>query len=141
MPKRRQIGFPHWFRHLIISIAILQFAQVRGANSLRSYASGVRYISAEPPCIMTAMKTALICHAVGAEDAEAYGSVPSFVLIVEMYSSIGGLNWSRLAQAVSRHKYPVGTTVTVSRSPWYGIRAGARCRAWGVANKNSPRGL
>jgi hypothetical protein len=54
-----------------------------------------------------------------------------------MCSSIGGLNWSRLAQAVSRHKYPVGTTVTVSRSP--GIRAGARCWARGVANKNSPR--
>ena len=33
------------------------------------------------------------CHAVGAEDAEAYGSVPSFVLIAEMCFSIGGLNW------------------------------------------------
>ena len=33
------------------------------------------------------------CHAVGAEDAEAYGFVPSFVLIAEMCSSIGGLNW------------------------------------------------
>jgi hypothetical protein len=31
------------------------------------------------------------CHAVGAEDAEAY--VPSFVLIAEMCFSIGGLNW------------------------------------------------
>jgi mono/diheme cytochrome c family protein len=31
------------------------------------------------------------CHPVGAEDAEAYGSVPSFVLIAEMCSSIGGL--------------------------------------------------
>jgi hypothetical protein len=37
------------------------------------------------------------CHAVGAEDAEAYGSVPSFVLIAEMCFSIGGLNWRRLA--------------------------------------------
>jgi hypothetical protein len=37
------------------------------------------------------------CHPVGAEDAEAYGSVPSFVLIAEMCSSIGGLNWRRLA--------------------------------------------
>ena len=35
------------------------------------------------------------CHAVGAEDAEAY--VPSFVLIAEMCFSIGGLNWRRLA--------------------------------------------
>ena len=33
------------------------------------------------------------CHAVGAEDAEAYGSVPSVVLIAEMCFSIGGLNW------------------------------------------------
>ena len=33
----------------------------------------------------------------GAEDAEAYGFVPSFVLIAEMCSSIGGLNWRRLA--------------------------------------------
>ena len=33
------------------------------------------------------------CHAVGAEDAEAY--VPSFVLIAEMCFSIGGLNWRR----------------------------------------------
>jgi hypothetical protein len=33
------------------------------------------------------------CHAVGAEDAEAYGSVPSFVLIAEKCFSIGGLNW------------------------------------------------
>ena len=33
------------------------------------------------------------CHAVGAEDAEAYGSVRSFALIAEMYFSIGGLNW------------------------------------------------
>jgi hypothetical protein len=32
------------------------------------------------------------CHAVGAEDAEAYGSVPNFVLIAEMCFSIGGLN-------------------------------------------------
>src|ERR1700731_5359193 len=31
------------------------------------------------------------CHAVGAEDAEAY--VPSFVLIAEKCFSIGGLNW------------------------------------------------
>ena len=31
------------------------------------------------------------CHAVGAEDAEAYGSMPSFVLIAEMCFSIGGL--------------------------------------------------
>jgi hypothetical protein len=31
------------------------------------------------------------CHAVGAEDAEAYGSVPSFVLIAETCFSIGGL--------------------------------------------------
>ena len=31
------------------------------------------------------------CHAVGAEDAEAY--VPSFVLIAEMCFSIGELNW------------------------------------------------
>jgi hypothetical protein len=32
------------------------------------------------------------CHAVGAEDAaEAYGSVPSFVLIAEKCFSIGGL--------------------------------------------------
>jgi hypothetical protein len=30
------------------------------------------------------------CHAVGAEDADAYGSVPSFVLIAK---SIGALNW------------------------------------------------
>jgi hypothetical protein len=37
------------------------------------------------------------CRAVGAEDAEAYGSVPSFVLIAEMCFSIGGLNWRRLA--------------------------------------------
>ena len=37
------------------------------------------------------------CHAVGAEDAEAYGFVPSFVLIAEMSFSIGGLNWRRLA--------------------------------------------
>jgi hypothetical protein len=36
-------------------------------------------------------------HAVGAEDAEAYGSVPSFVLIAEKCFSIGGLNWSKLA--------------------------------------------
>ena len=36
------------------------------------------------------------CHAVGAEDAEAYGSVPSFVLIAEMCFSIGGLNWGGL---------------------------------------------
>src|SRR5580704_14742270 len=63
------------------------------------------------------------CHAVGAEDAEAYGSVPSFVLIAAMCSSIGGRNWSRLAQAVSRHKYPVGTTVTVSRWPGYSHRS------------------
>jgi hypothetical protein len=41
------------------------------------------------------------CHAVGAKDAEAYGSVPSFVLIAEMCFNIGG---RRLAQAVSRHK-------------------------------------
>ena len=41
------------------------------------------------------------CHAVGAEDAEAYGSVPGFVLIAEMCFNIG---WRRLAQAVSRHK-------------------------------------
>ena len=34
------------------------------------------------------------CHAVG---AEAYGSVPSFVLIAEMCFSIGGLNWRGLA--------------------------------------------
>src|SRR6202165_1960953 len=33
------------------------------------------------------------CHAVGAEDAEAYGFVPSFVLIAEMCFSIGGLTW------------------------------------------------
>ena len=33
------------------------------------------------------------CHAVGAGDAEAYGSVPSFVLIAEKCFSIGGLNW------------------------------------------------
>src|ERR1700694_3206793 len=33
------------------------------------------------------------CHAVGAEDAEAYGFVPNFVLIAEMCFSIGGLNW------------------------------------------------
>ena len=33
------------------------------------------------------------CHAVGAEDAEAYGSMPSFVLIAEKCFSIGGLNW------------------------------------------------
>ena len=33
------------------------------------------------------------CHAVGAEDAEAYGSMPGFVLIAEMCFSIGGLNW------------------------------------------------
>ena len=33
------------------------------------------------------------CHAVGAGDAEAYGSVPSFVLIAEKRFSIGGLNW------------------------------------------------
>jgi len=32
-------------------------------------------------------------HVVGAEDAEAYGFVPSFVLIAEMCFSIGGLNW------------------------------------------------
>jgi hypothetical protein len=32
------------------------------------------------------------CHAVGAH-AEAYGSVPSFVLIAEKCFSIGGLNW------------------------------------------------
>src|ERR1700732_986385 len=63
------------------------------------------------------------CYAVGAEDAEAYGSVPSFVLIAEMCSSIGGLNCRRLAQAVSRHKYPVGTTLRVSRSPWYSRRS------------------
>ena len=62
------------------------------------------------------------CHAVGAEDAEAYGSVPSFVLIAGMCSSIGGLIWMTLAQALSRHKYPVGTTVTAARP---GIRA--RC--------------
>jgi hypothetical protein len=37
------------------------------------------------------------CHAVGAEDAEAYGFVPSFVLIADMSFSIGGLNWRRLA--------------------------------------------
>jgi hypothetical protein len=37
------------------------------------------------------------CHAVGAEDAEAYGSVPSFVLIAEMCFNIGGLNWRGLA--------------------------------------------
>jgi hypothetical protein len=36
-------------------------------------------------------------HAVGAEDAEAYGSVPSFVLIAEKCFSVGGLNWSKLA--------------------------------------------
>jgi hypothetical protein len=35
--------------------------------------------------------------AVGVEDAEAYGSVPSFVLIAEMCFNIGGLNWRRLA--------------------------------------------
>jgi hypothetical protein len=33
------------------------------------------------------------CHAVGAEDAEPYGSVRSFALIAEMYFSIGGPNW------------------------------------------------
>jgi hypothetical protein len=32
-------------------------------------------------------------HVVGAEDAEAYGFVPSFVLIAEICFSIGGLNW------------------------------------------------
>jgi hypothetical protein len=42
--------------------------------------------------------------AMTAKDAEAYGSVPSFVLIAEMCFNIGGLNWRRLAQAVSRHK-------------------------------------
>jgi hypothetical protein len=63
------------------------------------------------------------CHAVGAEDAEAYGSVPSFVSIAEMCFGIGGLNWRRLTQAVSRHKYPVGTTVTVSRSQEHGAGA------------------
>jgi hypothetical protein len=57
------------------------------------------------------------CHAVGANNAEAYGSMPSNVLIAEMCFSIGGLNWRRFAQAVSRHKYPVGTTVTGGRSP------------------------
>ena len=36
------------------------------------------------------------CHAVGAEDAEAYGSVPRIVLIAEMCSSNGELNWRRL---------------------------------------------
>src|SRR5580692_9819984 len=71
------------------------------------------------------------CHAVGAEDAEAYGSVPSFVLIAEMCSSIGGLNWSRLAQAVSRHKYPVGTTVTVSRlAPVFAQEHGTGLEGW-----------
>jgi mono/diheme cytochrome c family protein len=44
-----------------------------------------------------AQKRCSDCHAVGAEDAEAYGSVPSFVLIAEMCFSIGGLNWRRLA--------------------------------------------
>jgi hypothetical protein len=29
------------------------------------------------------------CHAIGAEDAEAYGFVPSFVLIAEMWFGIG----------------------------------------------------
>jgi hypothetical protein len=33
------------------------------------------------------------CFAVGAEDAEAYGSVPSFVFTAEMCFSIGGLDW------------------------------------------------
>ena len=37
------------------------------------------------------------CRAIGAEDAEFYGSVRSFVLIAEMCFSIGGLNWRRLA--------------------------------------------
>jgi hypothetical protein len=39
--------------------------------------------------------------AISAEHAEAYGSMPSFVLIAEMCFNIG---WRRLAQAVSRHK-------------------------------------
>jgi hypothetical protein len=47
----------------------------------RQYASNWRRSGA-----MTAMRL-----------AEAYGSVPSFVLIAEMCFSIGGLNWRRLA--------------------------------------------
>src|ERR1700726_2432282 len=46
------------------------------------------------------------CHAVGAEDAEAY--VPSFVLIAEMCFSIGGLNWRRLQCEICSPCRPAG---------------------------------
>jgi hypothetical protein len=52
---------------------------------------------ATPVCQQLAQQWCNDRHAVGAEDAEAYGSVPSFVLIAEKCFSIGGLNWSKLA--------------------------------------------
>jgi hypothetical protein len=52
---------------------------------------------ATPVCQQLAQKWCNDRHAVGAEDAEAYGSVPSFVLIAEKCFSIGGLNWSKFA--------------------------------------------
>jgi hypothetical protein len=52
---------------------------------------------ATPACQQLAQQWCNDRHAVGAEDAEAYGSVPSFVLIAEKCFSIGGLNWSKLA--------------------------------------------
>jgi hypothetical protein len=54
-------------------------------------------------------------------------------LIAEKCFSIGGLNWSKLAKTVSRHKYPVGTTVTVSRlAPVLGLRGGKQELAAGL---------
>jgi hypothetical protein len=52
---------------------------------------------ATPVCQQLAQQRCNDRHAVGAEDAEAYGSVPSFVLIAEKCFSVGGLNWSKLA--------------------------------------------
>jgi hypothetical protein len=51
---------------------------------------------ATPVCQRLAQKWCDDRHAVGAEDAEAYGSVPSFVLIAEKCFSIGG---TKLEQA------------------------------------------
>jgi hypothetical protein len=45
---------------------------------------------ATPVCQQLAQQRCNDRHAVGTEDAEAYGSVPSFVLIAEKCFSIGG---------------------------------------------------
>ena len=52
-----------------------------------------------------------------AEDAEAYGFVPSFVLIAEMCSSIGGLNWySRKSAAPGQTRTRRGDSDSVNPS-------------------------